>query len=165
MFGKLFSRNKDKGAVTFVAPLTGKAVQLEAVPDPVFSQKIAGDGIAIEPTEGLLVAPVDAKVIHLFNTGHAIGLQTADGLEILMHLGIDTVNLGGKGFKALVEIGSEVKAGDALIEFDIEVIKNAGYPLITPIIITNGDVVEKMEKHLGEVTHGQGNVLEITVKA
>ncbi|ATO48797.1 MULTISPECIES: PTS sugar transporter subunit IIA [Brevibacillus] len=166
MFSKLFSRKKEVQPTLLLAPLTGKAVNLEEVPDPVFSQKIAGDGLAIDPTEGVLVAPVDAKVVHLFNTGHAIGLQTADGAEILMHIGIDTVNLNGEGFSAKVTTGQDVKAGDTLIEFDLDIIKKAGYPAITPIIITNSDAVESMKQFVGaSVTRGQEKVLEVTLKA
>ncbi|MDN9011786.1 PTS sugar transporter subunit IIA [Brevibacillus laterosporus] len=166
MFSKLFSRKKEVQPTQLLAPLTGKAVHLEEVPDPVFSQKIAGDGLAIDPTEGVLVAPVDAKVVHLFNTGHAIGLQTANGAEILMHIGIDTVNLNGEGFSAKVTTGQDVKAGQTLIEFDLDIIKNAGYPVITPIIITNSDAVESMKQFVGaSVTRGQEKVLEVTLKA
>lgn len=98
-----------------------------------------GQGVLIDPTEGELVAPVDGIVSVLFPTKHAIGLVSTDGVEILMHIGMDTVNLDGKGFEAHVTQGDHVKAGDKLISFDISAIKEAGYPVETPVIVTNQD--------------------------
>ncbi|VTS42641.1 PTS system sugar transporter subunit IIABC [Streptococcus pseudoporcinus] len=128
--------------LALVSPLTGEAKALSEAVDPVFAQGVMGQGVLIQPTEGELVSPVDAQVSVLFPTKHAIGLLSADGVEILMHIGMDTVNLKGKGFTAHVRQGDHVKASDKLISFDIEAIKEAGYPTETPVIVTNQDVYD-----------------------
>ncbi|WP_294159261.1 beta-glucoside-specific PTS transporter subunit IIABC [uncultured Selenomonas sp.] len=120
-----------------VAPVAGKVVPLENVPDEAFAAGILGKGIAIEPSEGRVVAPADATVTTLFPTGHAIGLITDKGAEILIHIGMDTVKLEGKYFKAHVNQGDKVKKGQLLIEFEPEKIKEAGYPVVTPVLVTN----------------------------
>lgn len=122
-----------------VSPLKGEIVSLSQVPDQTFSQKMLGDGFAVNPTEGFVVAPCDAEVINLFPTLHAIGLLTSEGAEILIHVGIDTVKMKGDGFKSLVKTGDTVKKGQKLLEFSIDKIKSAGYNTITPVIVTNGD--------------------------
>ena len=121
------------------SPLNGKVVSLSEVNDQTFSQEIMGKGIAIIPSKGRVVSPVNGVVAALFGTKHAIALQSDDGAEILIHIGIDTVELEGKHFTAKVEQGQRVSAGELLMEFDIEAIKNAGYDVITPLIITNTD--------------------------
>ena len=120
-----------------VAPVSGKVVPLANVPDEAFSAGVLGKGIAIEPSEGRVVAPADATVTTLFPTGHAIGLITDKGAELLIHIGMDTVKLEGKYFKAHVKQGDKVKKGQLLIEFDVEKIKEAGYPVVTPVLVTN----------------------------
>ena len=104
-----------------IAPLTGRIVKLEEVPDKVFAEKIMGDGFAIEPKDNIVVAPVDGEIAILFPTKHAIGMVTAEGLELLIHVGIDTVKLNGEGFKAFVKQGDKVKAGDKLLEVDFKI--------------------------------------------
>jgi trehalose PTS system EIIBC or EIIBCA component len=122
------------------APLTGKTVQLKDVPDPTFAEKMMGDGIAIEPSEGKVVAPFDGKVIQVFPTKHAIGLQSDLGVELLIHIGLETVSLNGDGFQTHVEAGDRIKAGDDLISFDLDVIKKKATSIVTPIIITNNSI-------------------------
>lgn len=135
-----------------LSPLNGNILPLSEVKDEVFSSGAMGKGLAIEPSEGVLYAPADSHVALVFPTGHAIGLNTKDGAEILMHIGMDTVNLEGKGFEVLVKKDQEVKAGDPLVKFDIKTIKKAGYEVTTPIIVTNS-------KNYHEVkTVGQGKV-------
>lgn len=164
MLRGLFSRKKQE-EVTFLAPLTGAIVPLSEVPDPVFAQKVVGDGVAILPSEGLLLAPIDAKVTHLFPTHHAIGLTSDSGLEILMHIGIDTVKLKGQGFTPFVSVGDQVKAGDKLIEFNASVLKEAGCPIVTPIVITNGDVVaEKNIVAKADVQAGREPIMTVLLK-
>ena len=119
------------------SPLTGEVVALSDVPDEVFASGVLGKGIAINPAEGTVFAPADAEVTTLFPTGHAIGMKTANGAEILIHIGMDTVKMNGDGFKTHVQQGDKVKQGKLLIEFDIEKIKQAGYPVITPVVVTN----------------------------
>ena len=119
------------------SPLKGNLKDIAEVNDKVFSEGIMGKGVAIEPSEGKVIAPFDGKVEALFNTKHAIGLKSDNGVEMLIQIGIDTVNLEGKYFTAYVENGQEIKAGDLLVEFDIDAIKNEGYDIITPVLITN----------------------------
>lgn len=121
----------------YVSPIKGKVIPISEVPDQVFSQKMMGDGFAIEPEEGLVVAPADGKIIHVFPTKHAIGLMTEGGREILIHFGIDTVNLKGEGFETLVNEGEEVKAGQPLLRADINFIKEHVPSIITPVVFTN----------------------------
>ncbi|WP_078410018.1 beta-glucoside-specific PTS transporter subunit IIABC [Priestia abyssalis] len=122
-----------------VSPLTGEVKPLKQVADPVFSSEAMGKGIAIEPAIGQVVSPVDGVVSTVFPTGHAIGITSEEGAEILIHIGIDTVQLEGKYFSAQVKQGDAVKQGDLLVNFDIEKIKEAGYQVTTPVIITNTD--------------------------
>lgn len=125
--------------VAILSPLTGNARELCTANDPVFAQGVMGQGVLIDPTEGELVSPVDGIVSVLFPTKHAVGLVSSDGVELLMHIGMDTVNLEGEGFIAHVAQGDHVKAGDKLISFDIAAIKAAGYVVETPVILTNQD--------------------------
>ncbi|HFI0163435.1 TPA: PTS system trehalose-specific EIIBC component [Streptococcus suis] len=124
-------------AIELISPLTGQAKELSQATDPVFASGVMGQGILIDPSEGLLVAPVDGEVSVLFPTNHAVGITATNGVELLMHIGMDTVGLEGKGFTAYVKQGDKVKAGDKLISFDIDVIKAAGLVAETPIIVTN----------------------------
>ncbi|MCI9591548.1 MAG: PTS transporter subunit EIIC [Lachnospiraceae bacterium] len=127
------------------SPLKGKIVQLEDVEDAAFSSGALGKGIAILPEEGILYAPSDGTITAMFPTGHAIGMINGAGAEILMHVGMDTVQLGGKGFKPLIQTGDTVKKGQKLLEFDIKLIKEAGYSLVTPVLITNSAQFEKVD--------------------
>ncbi|MGT2924134.1 beta-glucoside-specific PTS transporter subunit IIABC [Streptococcus caviae] len=124
------------------SPLIGKVVKLEDVPDEVFASGAMGKGIAIDPADGVVVAPAKGEVTLVFPTKHAIGLKTENGAEILIHIGMDTVSLAGKGFKGFVEVGDKVEAGQTLLEFDVNTIKAAGLPVITPVIVTNSDQYE-----------------------
>ena len=121
------------------ACLTGTVVPLAEVKDEAFASGALGDGIAIEPTDGELVAPADGEISSTFETHHAVGMTTVDGAELLMHIGIDTVKLGGKHFTYLVNEGDKVRKGQPLIRFDIEAIKAEGYPVTTPLIVCNTD--------------------------
>ena len=126
-----------KQDAVLAAHMNGTVVPMAEVQDEAFSNCILGDGAAIEPSEGKLYAPADAEVGNLFDTHHAIGLVTEDGVEILLHIGINTVELGGRHFKAHVEAGQKVKKGDLLISFDMEAVKAAGYLCTTPMIVCN----------------------------
>lgn len=131
--------SKKSGAVVMYSHLNGTVVSLENVEDDVFSQKILGEGIAVEPSEGRLYAPCDGRINSIFDTKHAVTIQSADGADVLLHIGIDTVKLGGKHFESHVSDGQEVKKGDLLVTFDIDAIKAEGYKLTTPLIIGNTD--------------------------
>ena len=132
-------------AITLYSHMNGTAVKLEDVEDEVFSQKILGEGAAVDPSEGKLYAPCDGKIDSVFDTKHAVNMVSSEGVEILLHIGIDTVKLGGQYFEAHVSDGQEVKKGDLLISFDMDKIKAAGYKVTTPIIIGNTDDYASVE--------------------
>ena len=134
-FKKLFGKKTDD----FYAPMAGKAVPITEVPDPTFAEGMLGNGIAIEPADGKVYAPCDATVDMMFTTGHAVSLVADCGAEILIHVGLETVSLEGKPFKVLVANGDKVKKGQLLIEVDLEAVKAAGLPTITPMLICNTD--------------------------
>ena len=134
-FNKLFGKKTDD----FFAPMAGKAVPITEVPDPTFAEGMLGNGIAIQPTEGKVYAPCDATVDMMFTTGHAVSLVADCGAEILIHVGLETVSLEGKPFKVLAANGDKVKKGQVLIEVDLEAVKAAGLPTITPMLICNTD--------------------------
>lgn len=125
------------GTGELTAPLAGTVVELAGVSDQMFASGALGPGAAIEPVKGTVVAPADGTITVAFPTGHAFGLRTADGLEILIHVGFDTVELDGKFFEAKVAKGDTVQRGDVLVEFDLEQVREAGYPVTTPLVITN----------------------------
>jgi len=142
--------------VDVIAPLTGQVIPLSEVPDPVFSSGMMGDGVAIIPTEGRLVAPFDGEISAIFPTGHAVGMTHASGAEVLMHIGVDTVNLNGQHFKALVKQGDHVRAGQTLVEFDAPAIQQDGYSLATPVLVTNGEDFPNITQAIkGNVSTGQ----------
>lgn len=146
------TNNDSKETYDLLTPLVGEMIQLENVADPVFSSGVMGKGIAIEPTEGVVVAPFDGKVATLFPTKHAIGLVSEDGVEVLIHIGLDTVQLEGKYFEGHVEQDAIVKKGDKLVTFDIQGIQESGYKVTTPVIITNTanylDVIPVQSQHV-----------------
>lgn len=119
------------------SPCLGVVRHLENVNDVAFSQKLIGDGIAIVPKEGNIVSPIDGEVAMVFPTGHAIGLKTNEGVEILIHVGIDTVELEGKGFKSFVKQGDNVKVGDKLLKVNLEEVINEGYEVDTMVLVTD----------------------------
>ncbi len=145
------------------SPLTGNIVALKDVPDEVFSSGLLGKGIAVEPTVGKVIAPADAEVTTLFPTGHAIGLSTSKGAEMLIHIGMDTVKMEGRGFKTHVAQGDHVKQGQLLIEFDIDMIKKAGYPVITPVLVTNHDKYKDIVTADGKTINGGDNLITAVV--
>lgn len=145
------------------APISGNIIALEDVPDEVFAQKMIGDGIAIIPlASGTMLAPADGRVEKIFDTNHAFSVVTSSGIEIFVHFGMDTVQLDGQGFKRLVEEGAIVKAGDPLIEYDYEFLKENAKSVITPVIISNYEDYADLGKQSGSVTAGEGLVLNIT---
>lgn len=138
----LDSSNKEE---ILLAPISGRVINLAEVPDQVFSKKIAGDGVGIDSIGNTIVAPADGVVVLIFNTNHAFAMVLDNEIEILVHIGIDTIELEGKGFKRLVEEGTKVKAGEPIIEVDREFIEKRGYSLVTPIIITNPDITKEIK--------------------
>ncbi|WP_263706460.1 PTS sugar transporter subunit IIA [Shouchella tritolerans] len=147
MLAKIFKHKKRFEKEEIFSPLTGELVPLERVPDPVFSQKMMGDGVAVIPEEGVLVSPVEGEVVQVFHTKHAIGIKSLSGLEILLHVGLETVELNGEGFTVFIKEGQTVKVGDPLLNFDIAFLRNENKEIITPIIITNySDKVDEIER-------------------
>lgn len=138
--------NQTEDRIVLLAPLTGPVVPLADVPDPVFAGGMFGDGIGIDPLEGRLFAPCEGVVTHLARTGHALTLQTPQGAQILLHIGIDTVELDGEGFTAKVEQGAHVKAGDLLIEFDQDTIASKALSLVSVIAVANSEAFEVVER-------------------
>lgn len=137
MFKSLFSKNKKNENITYIQPLEGKLISIAEVPDPVFSQKMMGDGIAVVPEKGVLVAPCDGKIINIFPTKHALSLTDINGREILIHVGLDTVTLKGEGFTSFVQDGDVVKKGQKLMEIDFSFIQDKVPSIITPMVFTN----------------------------
>ncbi|PAV31643.1 PTS glucose transporter subunit IIA [Virgibacillus profundi] len=132
----LFKKKKQPASIEIVAPVNGDIIPLEEVPDPVFNQKMMGEGIAITPSDGHFLSPVNGKIIQVPDTKHAVGILAEDGSEILIHIGLETVALKGEGFEAKVKEGDEVSVGQVLIEADLEYIRDHA-DTVTPIIITN----------------------------
>lgn len=146
--------------IKLVAPMTGKLVDITEVEDVTFSQKFLGDGVAIVPTSGEVVSPVEGKIIQVFHTKHALGINVK-GIELLIHIGMNTVELKGEGFEVFVKEGDKVKAGDLLVKVDLDGLKEKGYPTETPIVITNMEEVKSLTKKSGDVTAGQDEIMEI----
>ncbi|MCJ1668200.1 PTS glucose transporter subunit IIA [Staphylococcus sp. NRL 19/737] len=165
MFKKLFGKSKEVNKETQIyAPLTGEYVKIEDIPDPVFAQKMMGEGFGINPSEGEVVSPIEGKVDNVFPTKHAIGLKADNGLELLVHIGLDTVQLDGQGFEILVNSGDTVKIGDPLLKFDLEYIRQNAKDVISPIIITNSDQTESI--HIDDVqavVKGETKVIDVTM--
>jgi len=128
-----------RGKTLIASPMSGPCIALDTVKDPTFASGLLGKGVAIVPVAGRVVSPVDGTVVSLFKTHHAIGIESADGAEILIHVGIDTVKLDGKFFTPHVDVDAVVKQGDLLLEFDVQGITDAGYDLTTPVLVTNSD--------------------------
>ena len=162
MFKNLFKKTKDEEVV--YAPMSGEKAALEDVPDPVFSEKMMGEGIAIIPNEGKVVAPVQGEVVHVPDTLHAVGIKSEAGTELLIHIGLETVGLKGEGFTAKVKQGDKINVGDELISFDLDYIKEHADAIITPIVWTNGQDSDKQLSPTEEtkVTAGETVILTIS---
>lgn len=147
-----------------VAPITGKTLPLSETPDPVFAQKMAGDGLAMEPNADVIVAPADGELTLVFNTKHAFAMTLENGVELLVHIGIETVSLNGEGFEQLAEQGAKVKAGDPIIKINRDFIKSKGLPLTTPVLITNPDILKSIKPIENiETVAGKTTILEYTL--
>ncbi len=156
-FKKLFSKPVDE----IYAPIAGQAVPVSEVPDPTFAEGMLGNGIAILPTDGKVCAPCDATVDMMFTTGHAVSLVADCGAELLIHVGLETVGLEGKGFTVHVQNGQKVKKGDLLIEADLDAIKAAGLNTITPVLICNTDDYKTFNVKTGKAVTNADVVIEL----
>lgn len=141
--------------VLLMAPLSGALVPLEEVPDPVFAQKMVGDGFSIYPLSYVLRAPVEGEVVHVHDSKHAITVRSSEGLEVLMHIGLDTVAMNGEGFDVRVSPGDRVTAGDALVVFDLALVRERAASVLTQVVVTNGDLVERIEVMGGMVAEAE----------
>jgi len=153
LFNKAKNEVKEEKIIEIYSPLDGEVVGLELVPDEAFSEKILGDGVAIMPAGNMISAPCDAEEVGIFDTNHAISFEKM-GLEFIIHFGIDTVKLDGEGFTRIVEDGTKVKKGEDLVKFDLEFIKNNAKSVITPVIISNMDEAEILERANGTIKTG-----------
>ena len=156
-FKKLFGKKTDD----FYAPMIGKAVPITEVPDPTFAEGMLGNGIAIEPAEGKVYAPCDATVDMMFTTGHAVSLVADNGAEILIHVGLETVSLEGKPFTVHAANGDKVKKGQLLIEVDLDAVKAAGLPTITPMVVCNTDEYPTFDTFVGKDVTNEDVVIEL----
>lgn len=153
---------KSEQAYTLGAPAKGKAVPLSEVNDPTFADGILGKGAAVIPAEGKIYAPVDGTVGMMFETKHAVSLTTEYGAEILVHVGLDTVELKGKYYEGHVKAGDTVKAGDLLISFDIDQVKAAGYDVVTPVLVCNTDDYASVDAVTGNDVVPGDTIIRIT---
>lgn len=154
---------KKKKVTSLAATQDGDCVALDMVPDPAFADKLLGDGVAVIPRENVVVSPADGQIVQVFDTHHAYSIKTDDGIEILVHIGLNTVELKGEGFLPKVCEGQRVKKGDVLCETDINLIREKGYEIYTPIVITNMDIVKDMKTFLGTVRAGESAVIEYSL--
>ena len=151
-------------SLILIAPLSGPLVPLERVPDPAFAQGLAGDGISIDPVSDRLLAPCDARVLQVHRAGHALTLSAA-GLEIILHIGIDTIALGGDGFSSLVKAGDDVRSGQPLIAFDADLVARRARSLLTQVLIANMDRVASFERRAGSVLAGRDVLMEVVLRS
>ena len=147
--------NQENVFETILAPMTGTAVAITEVPDPIFIEKILGDGVAIVPAEGKVVSPVDGTVSKVAETGHIYAVTSDNGVEVVMHVGLETVALNGKCFHIYAKIGDKVKAGDLIAEADLEFIKETGRNSITPVLISSDLDGKELVCEKGEVQAGK----------
>ena len=150
MFG-FFKKNKEEKSIIIKSPVVGRCFDISEIPDEVFSTKMLGNGIGFESTEGILYAPVDGEILQVFPTKHAMLLKSKEGIEILLHIGIDTVEMKGEGFEAFTEKGKQVKAGDKLLSFDNDLIKAKAKSNLCVLVLTDNEIMESVEFKLGTV--------------
>ncbi len=149
--------------IELTAPLTGILVPIEQVPDPVFAKKMVGEGFSIDPISNVLLAPVAGEVIDVQPSQHAVTIRTDDGLEVLLHIGLDTVQLGGEGFTARVKTGQRVAVGDPLVEFDLDEVAQKAKSLLTQVVVSNSELIDSLTPRTGLVTGGADIAAEATL--
>lgn len=156
-----FLKRKEK---QILSPMDGKVIHIEDIQDEAFSEKMLGDGVGIIPIDGTIVSPVTGEIIQVFDTLHAYGVRTDDGVEILIHIGINTVELGGRGFKTFVKSGQRVKSGEKIAEADIRLIADEGYSTQTPVIITNMEKIKEIKCSFEDAKAGESAIISYSVK-
>ena len=161
LFDKLFGKKEEINPNHVYAPMAGEAVDISQVPDPTFSSGAMGNGIAIQPTDGKVCSPVNGTVDMMFDTGHAVTLVSDNGIEILIHVGLETVGLNGAPFQVKVQNGQKVKQGDILMIADLDAIKAAGLPTIPPVLICNTDDYTTFNTTTGKAVTNADVVIEL----
>ncbi|MBB1316942.1 PTS glucose transporter subunit IIA [Shewanella sp. SR43-4] len=149
------------GGIAIYAPVSGDIVAIEKVPDVVFAEKIVGDGIAIDPKGEFIVAPIDGTIGKIFETNHAFSIESPQGLELFVHFGVGTVELRGNGFKRLAEEGQQVKAGEAILSFDLAYLRGKVDSLLTPVVLANMEDVKQLDKAQGSVVAGKDIIFTV----
>lgn len=164
MFQNLMSKLglANNAKITIGAPIEGEVVPISEVSDPTFGQEILGKGIAIKPSVGKVFAPVDGTIAIMFDTKHAVSLLSDEGTEILIHIGLDTVALKGEHFTTHVKAEDKVKKGDLLLEFDMEKIQEAGYPVISPVVICNTPDYKDIETFTGKQVKPMEDIMKLS---
>lgn len=157
MFENFFKKKNKMMMVDFFSPIRGEVISLSVVPDPVFAQKMMGDGLGFIPKDGKVVSPVNGKVARIFPTKHAIAIQTENDLEVLIHVGLDTIELNGKGYEVFVCEGQPIKVGDPLMKVDLELLEKNNKEIVTPMTITNSEekVDQIVYRENGEIHRGE----------
>ena len=150
MFG-LFKKSEKENSIILKSPVVGRCFDISEIPDEVFSTKMLGNGIGFESTEGVLYAPVAGEILQVFPTKHALILKSKEGIEILLHIGVDTVNMNGEGFETYVEKAQQVKAGDKLLAFNNDLIKAKAKSNLSVLVLTDNEIMESVEFNLGTV--------------
>ncbi|QJC33873.1 PTS glucose transporter subunit IIA [Enterobacteriaceae endosymbiont of Donacia provostii] len=164
IFSNFFHKKSKKIEITKIfAPISGKIIEIEKVPDVVFSDKIVGDGIAINPVGNIILSPVDGIIGKIFDTNHAFSIKTYNNIELFIHFGIDTINFKGKGFTRIFDLEKTnvVKKGEIIIKLDLDFLKKSAKSIYTPIVISNIDKIKKIKKYKGNVIAGIDPILEI----
>ncbi len=154
----LFRKNKSPGRL--LSPVDGRFIPLEGLPDAAFSQKLLGEGFAVAPTSGRILSPADGVIGTVSDAGHAVTILTADGLDLLVHVGIDTVSLGREAFTVAVSAGQQVKAGELLLMADLSAIEQAGLPTAVILLVTNTERLESFITECGDCIGGQDSGAE-----
>lgn len=161
-FDKLFgSKNNKAVEVEVYSPISGEIINIEDVPDVVFSEKIVGDGIAIRPNGNKIVAPIDGVIGKIFETNHAFSMESKENVELFVHFGIDTVELKGEGFTRVAQEGQEVKRGETIIEIDLALLEQKAKSVLTPVVISNMDEISNLDKKAGQVVAGESVILTL----
>lgn len=150
--------------IEVLSPFTGRVVPIEQVDDPVFAEKMVGDGVAVEPSEGTGSAPVAGKIVVFHKAGHAFAIQATPEVSVLAHVGLNTVQMNGKGFVRQAEVGQQVKAGQAVVGFDIAAIKAAGYSAVSPVILPDLPATYRIEKTTATTVRAGQDVLFTVVR-
>lgn len=156
-----FKKNKP---IDILSPMSGNIIPLEDIEDKAFSEKRLGEGIAIEITDGKVIAPFDGEITSTYKSNHCVVIRSEEGIELLIHVGLETIKLQGEGFTQHVALMQKVKQGDIILEADLDLIKKKGKSIISPIIITNMGRLESMEKSDGTVEKGISKIMTVTLK-